>query len=193
MSDLTWAAGDFPEQDPERIAWNLIWSVREDLPDHELLLAEEVVWSNADHADALFKDNPRAQPVRSFSHTRIRHRDDCHNPWQIVDCWVPSVLMPLDALAGGEAIDALAWLEAHNGREASPHHATESVILRIPGEEERLLLELNLGIEVFLLSRVYFTEQHEPLLLRETFLTTDHYLDYNIHLEWERRITEGLL
>ena len=34
---------------------------------------------------------------------------------------------------------------------------------------------------------------HEPLMLRQTLLTTDHYLDYNIHLEWERRIKEGLL
>ncbi|MPZ15540.1 MAG: hypothetical protein GEU73_14160 [Chloroflexi bacterium] len=182
---------EFPDGDPEQIAWNLIWSVREDLPDSEVLRAEDVSWSNVPQVDALFKD--RIQPVRSFSHTRIRYRDECHNPCQIVDCWVPSILMPLDALRRGDALDALAWLEKSNSREAIPHHAAESVTLRIPGEEDRLLLELNLGIEVFLLSRLYYSEAHEPLMLRETLLTTDHYLDYNIHLEWERRIKEGLL
>lgn len=155
MSDVTWADDDFPEQDPERIAWNLIWSVREDLADSELLLAEEVCWSNAHHVDVLFKEGPRAHPGRAFSHTRIRYRDKSHNPWQIVDSWAPSILMPLHVLSRGDAMDALVWLQENEGMEATPHHATESVTLRIPGEEERLLLELSGGIEVFLLSRLY--------------------------------------
>jgi hypothetical protein len=29
--------------------------------------------------------------------------------------------------------------------------------------------------------------------LQRMFITTNHYLDYNIHLGWERRVKEGLL
>ncbi|MGH9340384.1 MAG: hypothetical protein ACRD1R_12545, partial [Acidobacteriota bacterium] len=47
--------------------------------------------------------------------------------------------------------------------------------------------------EIFLLSRLYYNEWHEPLLLREVLLSTDHYLTYELNLEWERRVQEGLL
>lgn len=99
--------------------------------------------------------------------------------------------MPPEALSD-DAPGALSWLEHNCGRDGFPHHASESVRLYLPPEDARLLLELNSGTEIFLLSRLYYNEWHEPLLLQEVLLSTDHYLTYNLNLEWERRVEEGL-
>lgn len=195
MTDCTHPDGPFPDKNPDEdeLVWDLLWSVREGLPEEEVLTVEGVDWTDSQGIyDAVFAKSQWDRPPRKFSHARIRYRDDFRNPSQSVDFWAPRALMPPKVLAG-DAPDALPWLEERCGRDGLPHHATESVRLYALDEAARLLLELNFGTEIFLLSRLYYSELHEPLLLREVLLSTDHYLTYELHLEWERRVKEGLL
>lgn len=193
MTECMRPDGYFPgENSDDELVWDFLWSVREELPDEEVLTVEEGDWKDSQGTyEAFFQKRQWDRPPRKFSHARIRYRDDFRNPSQLVDCWAPLALMPPEALSG-DAPDALRWLEVKYGTDGFPHHATESVRLHAPPEEARLLLGLNFGTEIFLLSRLYYNEWHEPLLLREVLLSTDHYLTYELNLEWERRVKEGL-
>jgi hypothetical protein len=194
MTECTHPDGSFPDENPndDELVWNLLCSVREELGDQEVLALEEGDWRDLRSTyDALFARDQWDRLTRKVSHARIRYRDGFRNPSHLVDCWAPRALMPPNALAG-DAPDALRRLEERYGRDGLSHHATESVRLYVPDEEARLLLEPNFGTEIFLLSRLYYNESHEPLLFREVLLSTDHYLTYELNLEWERRVKEGL-
>lgn len=195
MTKCTHPNGPFPEENPDDddLVWDLLWSVREGLPEKETLKVQEGNWTDLrGRYEELFQKSQWDRPPRKVSHARIRYRDELRNPSHLSDCWAPRALMPPEALSD-DAPGALRWLEHRCGRDGLPHHATESVRLYVPPEDARLLLELNFGTEIFLLSRLYYNEWHEPLLLREVLLSTDHYLSYELNLEWERRVKEGLL
>jgi hypothetical protein len=184
--------GPAPEgEDPDdELFEELVWSVMEERPEREVLVCEQFHHLDDEHEIGLQFKNNYSIDATWFAHVRLLYRDENHQPSQLNDLWTPASAIPLDVLRDchpGEVVD---WF-ATQGQGFEPWRATESVFVRPPSEDDRLLLHLDRNAPVLRCCSHYFTRDDELLLVHASLLTTDHLLGYQRHIPWERELESG--
>lgn len=100
VDEWPWPEGEDPEEEPvhadpdDELADRLLWSVKEDRPQREVLVAR-LKPCDYDDSDLGFEHNERF--VSDWlCHVRVLYRDECHEPAAIVETWGLLGLMPLE-------------------------------------------------------------------------------------------------
>lgn len=185
--------GEDPEEEPiyadpdDELVHGLLWSVIEDRPQREVLVAR-LKLCDYDDRNLGFERNERF--VSDWlCHARVLYRDECHEPAEMVDTWGPLGLIPLETLVTAEGDDPTAWLL--NRPDARLARIDESVGVHRPSEEVRIEMEI-LDSDALVIGRgqTYLADDGEVLLVQHSWMTTDHLLAYKRNLHWEKE-TEG--
>ncbi len=181
------------DEDPDdELFEELIWSVMEERPEREVLVCEQFHHLDDEHDIGLglqFMNNYRIDATW-FAHVRLLYRDENHQPAQIHDLWAPASAIPLDVLRDRHPHEVVDWF-ADQGQHLEPWRATESVLVRPPSEDDRLLLHLDRDVPVLRCGSHYVTRDDELLLVHASLLTTDRLLLYERHIPWERGLDSG--
>jgi hypothetical protein len=166
-----------------------------DPPIREVLVAEEIQWGAKVEVGTWFEgtswDDLRF-PDR-ISYARVLHRDiRRHRPVRVVDSWSPARLASPELLKeyDGEAVASL--LAREGGEKARARSVSESIALRKPDEDIRVLMELGPRTRIFFVWRIYYNEDCEPVLVQQLAIRSDRVLSHERDLQWEReRRPEG--
>lgn len=186
--------GEHPEEEPvhadpdDELVDRLLWSVTEDRPQREVLVAK-LKRCDYDDSDLGFERNERF--ISDWlCHVRVLYRDECHEPAAIVETWGPLGLMPLEIFVTPEGDDPVRWL-LRNRPDAGLARVYEGVRVHRPSEEVRIQMEI-LDTDALVIGRgqTYLANDGEVLLFQHSWMTTDHVLTYERNLLWEKE-TEG--
>ncbi|MGH2749733.1 MAG: hypothetical protein ACRDK3_02475 [Actinomycetota bacterium] len=156
-------------------------------PIREVILAEETEFGREVDIGTWFECTPWDDPLQlphRISHTRILHRDKRHfRPERLVESWVPAGLVRADVLKEQDCEDALLGLLARKCGVKVSRSVGESIALREPDEDIRLLMELRRGAPLFFVWRIYDDEDFEPLLMQQLAIRTGWVFSHDRELE----------
>jgi hypothetical protein len=168
----------------------LLWSVTEDRPQREVLIARLEARDYESLIDHEFEQNVRFV-ADWLCHVRVLYRDEYHEPAEIVETWAPVGVIPLEVLVTPERDDTAGWL-LKNRPDAQLARVYEVVGVRKPSEEVRIQMEI-MDTDALIIGRgqTYLGEDGEVLLIQHSWLTTDHVLACERNLLWERELESG--
>ncbi len=188
--------GEDPEEEPvhpnpdDELVDELLWSVTEDRPQREVLIARLEARDYERFIDLEFEQNVRFV-ADWLCHVRVLYRDECHEPGEIVETWAPVGVIPLEVLVTPEGDDTAGWL-LKNRPDAQLARVYEVVGVRKPSREVRIQMEI-LDTDALIIGRgqTYLGDDGEVLLIQHSWLTTDHVLAYERNLLWEQELADG--
>lgn len=190
VDEWPWPEGEDPDEDPvhadpdDELLSRLLWSVKEDRPQREVLVAR-LKQCDYDDSDLGFEHNERFVS-RWLCHVRVLYRDECHEPAAIVETWGPLGLMPLEIFVTPEGDDPVGWL-LKNRPDARLARIDEVVGVHRPSEDVRIQMEiLDTDTPVIARGQTYLADDGEVLLFQHSWLMTDHLLAYKRNLLWEK-------
>lgn len=161
-------------------------------PIREVITAEDTEWGDEADIGTWFECTPWDDPLRfppRISHTLVLHRDTKRfRPERVVESWSPAGLVSAEVLKDRDAEDGLVGLLAREGgAKARARLVTESIALREPDEDIRLLMELRRGAPLFFVWRIYHGEDFEPVLVQQLAIRTDWVFSRERDLQGEGR------
>ncbi|MGH2749832.1 MAG: UTRA domain-containing protein [Actinomycetota bacterium] len=158
-------------------------------PIREVLVAEETEWDTKVEIGTWFEGTPWDDPMRfpdRISHARVLHRDiKRHKPVRVVDSWSPAGLATPELLKEYDDEVVLALLAREGGEKAEARSISESIALRRPDEDIRALMELGPRTPAFLMWRIYYNDDCEPVLVQQLAIRSDRVLSHERDLQWQ--------
>ena len=187
VGELPWPEGEDPDED--ELVDDLLWSVKEDRPSREVLLAR-MEPPDPDDIGREFERNERFVS-NWLCHVRVLHRDEFHEPATIVDIWAPPQVIPLEVLVTADGDNPIWWLPKSN-HDVRPTRLNEYLFVHPPREEVRIQMEI-LDAEVPVIGRRQYchADDGELLFVRHSWLTIDHQLIYLRNIPWEQGLEVG--
>lgn len=156
-------------------------------PIRDVIVAEETEWGAEVDIGTWFECTPWDDPLRlphGIAHTRVLYRDTKRfRPQRLVESWAPAGLISADVLKEQDSEDALIDLLARECGAKASRSVSESIALREPDEDIRLLMELRRGAPLFFAWRIYDDEDFEPLLMQQLAIRTDWVFSHERELE----------
>jgi hypothetical protein len=187
VTDGFFPAGPNPE---DHIAAELLWSVRAQLPEREVIASEAVPFEHAFSIqnDFRFTGWGTRPPL---SHARVLYRDALREPAELRDVWVPRVLVSPEELGRADGIEDFDLARRH-GPSARPHRVAEWVHFFEPYERDRILLELDPGRAAISITGVYRNLFEDVLGVEHRWVRVWSVLTFARNLLWERAACRDL-
>jgi hypothetical protein len=161
-----------------------------DPPIREVLIAEEREWGAKVEVGTWLEGTPWDDPLRfpnRILYARVLHRDiRRHKPVRVVESWSPAGLTSPELLKEYDDEAAASLLAREGGEKARARSVSESVALRKPDEDIRVLMELGPCTRVFFVWRIYYNEDCEPVLVQQLAIRSDRVLSHERDLQWDR-------
>jgi hypothetical protein len=177
---------DPPCPDDEETAAELVWSIRQELPEREVMAAREMPFEEAFSLKDDFRFTPWGERPR-LSHACVLYRDECRDPAELCDMWVPEALVSPADLGGADSIEELD-LTGRGGTRARPYRASEWVHVFEPRDRDRILLELDVGAAAISITREYRNLVGDVLGVEHRWVRIGSILQYVRNLPWERAV-----
>lgn len=186
MTDRFW-----PANPDDWCAAELLWSVRRELPEREIIASEATRFEDGFSPQNNFRftgwgDRPL------LSHARVLYRDALREPAELRDLWAPHVLIRPEDLARADGIEDRD-LTRRGGLLARPHQVTEWVHCFEPYERDRIVLELDEGRPAISITGVYRDLVGDVLGVEHRWVRVWSVLTFARNLLWERAAHRDLL